>query len=95
MSNPKSVEIPEVVEAWDAVKKVKVSKAEVKSFEEIKGVQIWAPPFTSPSKAPKAKFEAPKNQVFIVHVIKWAKKYLVKLNEERDEITHIGEISSK
>lgn len=90
----KKIDLQNVVEGmvWDNVKKIKIAKKDLKELTEIKGIEIWAPPFNSPTKEVKKRFEAPKNEIFIVHIVTWARKFLVRLNDEKTAVANIAEI---
>lgn len=90
----KKIDMVKVVEgmAWDGIKKVKLAKKDLAGIPEIKGIEIWSAPFKSPDKECKKKFEAPKNELFIVHLVTWGRKFLARLNEEKTALSEILEI---
>ena len=78
--------------AWDGIKKVKLAKKQLAGIPEIKGIEIWAAPFKGPDKECKKKFEPPKNEVFVIHLVTWGRKFLARLNEEKTALAEILEI---
>lgn len=74
--NNKGVALPKVEKAWESVPKATAEQTKAaEGWPEYKGFELWLAPFKTPDKAFRV---APKHTFFIVHIVTWGKRYLVK-----------------